>query len=335
VNREYKNKSEMIYTQPPATSQQSPSSGILLIALGAPQYGCMAANLAASIRYHDHQTPIHLVHTEESVSMLTAAHRALFTSMQLCPVECYTRQGTRDEGRETTPASSHTRALSHIEYIKAKTHIYDLTPFEETLFLDVDMYILPHTRMSDVMSDLSAICDYTIENRGYTDLSLPDDQLDKNYSTWANILDVKHHYRTTGRFYHLHSEFIFFKKNDANRKFFDTVREVYDTRPVRWVEFDGTVPDEYAFDIATCITGHYPHRDDYIAIYWHGMDGRQDWNKKVVKNYIGFSLGGNFIPDWLLSKVNTYKQLYRTSLRLPHLFNVAPKRRWNVKRRAM
>ena len=300
------------------TRPSSATRGILLIALGAPEYGWMAANLAASIRYHDREIAIHLVHSDSSVAHFTASHCGLFTSMELCPIGYYTRAGAMAT-----------------EYIKAKTHIYDLTPFDETLFLDVDMYILPHTHMSTVMSELSAICDYTIENRGYIDLSLPDDQLDKNYSTWANILDVKHHYKTTGRFYHLHSEFIFFKKNEANKKFFETVREVYDTRPVAWVVFDGAVPDEYAFDIATCITGHYPHRDDYIAIYWHGMDGRQDWNKKVVKNYIGFSLGGNYIPDWLISKVNTYKQLYRTSLRLPHLFNVAPKRRWNAKRKVM
>ena len=308
------------------TNPTSPSRGILLIALGASEYGCMAANLAASIRYHDADIPIHLVHSDSSIGHFTAAHCALFNSMQLCPPEYYTRAVSRP------PATSHQPPL---EYIKAKTHIYDLSPFDETLFLDVDMYILPHIHMSAVMADLSAICDYTIENRGYVDLSLPDEQLNRNFSTWANILDVKHHYKTSGRFYHLHSEFIFFKKNEANRKFFDTVREVYDTRPVSWVVFDGAVPDEYAFDIATCITGHYPHRDDYIAIYWHGMDGRLDWNKKVVKNYIGFSLGGNFIPDWLISKVNVYKQLYRKSLDLPHLFNVAPKRRWNEKRKAM
>jgi hypothetical protein len=318
------------------TSSPSPSRGILLIALGAPEYGYMAANLAASIRYGDPDIPIHLVHTERSVSHLTDAHRALFTSFSEWPVEYYTR-GTKGEERGAMPVSqSHVpRPSPPIEYIKVKTHIYDLTPYEETLFLDVDMYILPTTHLSAVMSQLSCVCHYTIENRGYADLGLPDHQLDPQYSTWVNILDVKKHYKTVGRFYHLHSEFIFFKKNEKNKKFFDMVREVYDTRPVPWTVFDGAVPDEYAYDIATCITGHYPHQDQYIAIYWHGMDGRKDWNKEVVRNYIGFSLGGNFIPEWITSKVNAYKQLFRKSLKLPHLFNVPPKRRWNVKRRVM
>jgi hypothetical protein len=185
------------------------------------------------------------------------------------------------------------------------------------------------------MAELSAACDYTIENRGYADLSLPDAQLDPHYCTWANILDVKQHYQTTGRFYHLHSEFIFFKKNERNAAFFATVREVYDTRPVAWQVFDGGVPDEYAYDIATAITGHYPHRDDYIAIYWHGMDERRDWNKYILHDYIGFSLGGNYIPSWLLPKINAYRELARQKLRLPYLFNVPPKKQWNERRRGI
>ena len=188
------------------TSNTAASRGILLVALGAAEYGQMAANLAASIRYGDRDVAIHLVHTESSVAKLSAAHRGLFTSMAECPVECYTggtAGGGRARGSTTSP----------LEYIKAKTHLYELTPYEETLFLDVDMYMLPATRMSDVLAQLSAACHYTIENRGYADLSLPDAQLDPQYSTWVNILDVKRHYKTTGRFYHLHSEFIFFKKN--------------------------------------------------------------------------------------------------------------------------
>ena len=308
--------------------QPATTRGILLIALGAPEYGDMAANLAASIRYSDPDIPIHLVHTDKSISHLSPLHRALFTSFAICPEEYY-------KWKAVSPLSFGEGQGVRTEYIKAKTHIYELSPFDETLFLDADMFILPATHMSSVMSQLSSVCHYTIENRGYADLSKPIEEINPHYCNWVNICDVKKHYDTTGRFYHLHSEFIFFKKNEKNKKFFDAVREVYDMRPLQWQVFDGGVPDEYAFDIATAITAHYPHQDPYIAIYWHGMDGRKDWNKDVIKNYIGFSLGGNFIPEWLTQKMNAYKQLYKQKLKLPNLFNVGPKRRWNTKRRGM
>jgi hypothetical protein len=325
-------------TESAATPHPSPatSSGILLIALGASEYGNMAANLAASIRYGDPHVPIHLVYSDKALNQLTPAHRALFTSFAECPAEYYTKDGGRrpkDEIGSQTTGSPHQPPVT--EYIKAKTHIYDLTPYDETLFLDVDMYILPATHMTSVIGHLSSICHYTIENRGYADLGRPDDQLSATYSYWVNILDVKRHYKTEGRFYQLHSEFVFFKKNEKNKVFFGTVREVYDTRPLKWQVFDGAVPDEYAFDIATAITGHYPHQNDYITIYWHGMDGRKDWNKVIIKNYIGFSLGGSSTPEWISQKVTAYKQLFKQKLNLPTLFNVPPKRRWNAKRRPM
>ena len=310
------------------TNTSSPTRGILLIALGASEYGCMAANLAASIRYHDSDIGIHLVHTDSSVSMLTDAHRALFSSMQVCPMEYYTRQGARDEGRGAIYMPSNTRPPSQIEFIKAKTHIYDLTPFDETLFLDVDMYILPHIHMSAVMSDLSAACDYTIKNRGY-------ENLNGSYTHWFSVDEARAYYSTEGRFYQSQSEFIFFKRTKRNDALFANVREVFDTRPIAGSDFRGSVSDEYAYNIAMALTGTYPHIDGYIPIYWYYLEGQHDWNRKVVKNYIGFSLGGDSIPDWLISKINVYKQLYKTALKLPHLFNVAPKRRWNAKRKAM
>lgn len=209
--------------------------------------------------------------------------------------------------------------------------MYDLTPYDETLFLDADMYILPHVNMSDVLTELSEACDWTIENRGFEDLSKPDDKIRADWSTWCNVLEVKKHFKTQGRFYHLHSEFVFFKKNAKNKKFFDKVREIYDSRPIKWTNFDGGVPDEYAFDIAVCTTGRHPHKEKFIKIYWHGMDGHKDWNKDVIKNYIGFSLGGNYKPEWIQNKENAYKALFRQVLKL-HTFNVPPKKQWNKNR---
>lgn len=141
-------------------TKHNTSRGILLVALGAPEYGYMAANLAASIRHSDSEVNIHLVYAGKAISHFTAAHKALFSSMAECPAEYYTR-GTRDEGRGINdPATDKQQQTT--EYIKAKTHIYELTPYEETLFLDVDMYILPSVRMSQVLNALSASCSYTI-----------------------------------------------------------------------------------------------------------------------------------------------------------------------------
>ena len=304
-------------------TKNTPSSrGILLVALGAPEYGDMAANLAASIRYNDKDVAIHLVHTAQSIAHFAPAHRALFTSFGECPTEYYTRAEEQEASDVNSPPPTTRPQSPVLEYIKAKTHLYDLTPFEETLFLDVDMYILPHTRMSDVIDGLSAVCEYTIKNRGYQNLS-------GTYTHWFNVDLARKHFKTKGRFYQSQSEFIFFKKTKKNAAFFKKVRQIFDTRPIPCDDFRGSASDEYAYNIAMAVTETYPHAERYIPIYWYFLDGHTDWNKSITKNYIGFSLGGDLVPGWLAAKVRVYKQFYKESMNLPYLFNVPPKRRWN------
>jgi hypothetical protein len=261
--------------------------------------------------------------------MLTDAHRALFTSMQECPAEYYSRAvSPLSFGEEGSEVRTQPKAISHqppiLEFIKVKTHLYDLSPYDETLFLDVDMYLLPHVRISEVMSSLSAQCAYTIKNRGWQNLA-------GHYTHWFDVEQARRHYQTEGRFYQSQSEFIFFKKNEKIKAFFDKVREVFDTRPIACADFRGSVSDEYAYNIAMALTGTYPHQDGYVPIYWYHLEGRHDWNKKVVPHYLGISLGGDSTPDWIIQKANTYRQFYKKALKLPHLFNIPPKRRWNGK----
>ena len=285
------------------------TKGILLIALGRPQYGNLAANLAASIRYTS-DIPIHVVYTEGSLSHLSKEHLSLFTSTAICPPEIY--KGDKKE------------------YIRAKTHMYDLSPFDETIFLDVDMVILPGKNMADELAKLSEICDFTMETRGYADLS---EQQPDNKSFWCNVNELKEAYNVVeGRFYNLHSEFVFFKKCDENEIFFEEVKKQYDHPLVEVRKFDNGLPDEFAFSTAMMLLQYYPHLDNFIKIYWDRMDGHIDWNTKVIPNYIGFSLGGNETHKNIASKANLYNRHVRSKLNLPYEFRHLPKRQWNANR---
>jgi hypothetical protein len=333
----------MFTTPSPHTSQQPPRSrGILLIALGAPQYGNMAANLAASIRIKDPAVPIHLVHTQPSISHLAPAHLALFTSRVECPAEYYTApqppKGALIQAPQP-PKGALIQTASDIlangivpfplekvrvglDFIKAKTHLYDLTPYEETLFLDVDMMAIPVRPISEAIAQLSSVCDFTIKNRGYANPK-------PGYTHWFDVDKARKHYRKpNARFYQTQSEFVFFKKTKKNKLFFDKVREVFDRPQVACSDFRGGVPDEYAYNIAMALTGTYPHADHYIPVYWPFLEGRKDWNKIVIRDYIGFSIGGEVIPGWIEQKIRAYKDHFRRALKLPYLFNVPSKKRW-------
>ena len=285
--------------------------GIVFIALGSPQYGRMAANAAASIRFSDKEIKIHLVYTPGAITHLSEQHKALFSSMEECPQKYITKKGKQ-------------------EYIKAKTCIYDLSPFDETIMLDVDLVIFGGRSMSKLFDELSAQCDFTMQNRGFADLSK--EQLDESYCMWCNIKEVKEAYELTdSRFYMLASEFVYFKRTDENKKFFNLVRQIYDKPKVNGLKFDSGLPDELAFDIAAAVLKKYPHMDGKVWIHWFAMEGKMVW-KEVLNNYYGYSVGGNQTPNDVKLRYEQLTKAHAIALRLPYSYKLYPKKKWNLER---
>ena len=81
--------------------------GILLIALGHPIYGKMAAALAASIKATSAETTIVLFCSEQSTTRLMEGEKKLFDQMHTMPEEYYITNGVE-------------------RFLKAKTFVYDL-----------------------------------------------------------------------------------------------------------------------------------------------------------------------------------------------------------------
>ena len=92
--------------------------GILILAIGHPYYGRMAAALAATIKTTGTGIPIHLAYTESAISHLTEKEIALFSSKSII------------NDKYCTPVP-----------IRSKMFIYQLSPFDETLYLDADLLL--------------------------------------------------------------------------------------------------------------------------------------------------------------------------------------------------
>jgi hypothetical protein len=291
--------------------------GIVLIALGNPNYLKMAANLASSIRHTDKEISIHLVHS--GLSHLTNEHLALFTSFAECPQDCYTKNG-------------------RTVYLKAKTCIYDLSPFDETILMDVDL-IWHGKKASDLFTELKGV-DFTMQNRGYFDLSK--EKVDQNYSMWCNIAEVKSKYQTDGRFYQLASELIYFKRSEANKAYFSKVKEVFDNPLVSTViqrngkkiadNFGGDLPDELAFNISSAVLKHYPHKENFVPVFWFATEPKTEATA-LMNKYYGYSIGGNSMPSPVLQRYLQLCRFYAKSLGLPFHYNVNPKRSWLPERK--
>lgn len=246
--------------------------GIILLSLGSPYYARMAANLAYSLKATCPEIPIHLV-TNNSIILNEPSPEDLkyFDTIAYADKSIYEKDGK-------------------CEYFRAKTCLYDLSPFDETIYLDVDMVALPTKTMAQLFAEMEHD-ELSIACRGSEDIST----IKEDISQWANIPElVKIHNITQGSWYQLSSEFIYFKKTLKNKNWFDTAREFYDEPKANFLSFGGCMADELAFGMACLITGDYPSVDQFTPIYWcHGERNRpvKKIDPFVVENYYGYSMG--------------------------------------------
>ena len=123
-------------------------TGILLIAVGHGNYAKMACTLACSIRANGIELPIALVHDANTYRYITDEYRGFFNEFIAIPDECITL------GEKTC-------------YIKAKAHMYDLTPFDSTLFLDVDIVASNNGKLAEVIKELEGV-NFAVKKSGMT-----------------------------------------------------------------------------------------------------------------------------------------------------------------------
>lgn len=286
------------------------TKGVLLIALGHSEYGRMAYNLAASLLNTAPDLKIHLVYTPSAIHHLNDGQKQMFTSMKEAPKELYINDGK-------------------FEFIKAKPAMYDLSPFDTTIFLDVDMVWLNKNSINKLFDELAEL-DYTCKNTGCIDLSA--DTLDSKYSQWADVNEIKSAYGIEeGRYYSLHSEFIYFVKSEANKLFFDEWQKQYAEMKVKHVTFAGGVPDELPLAIATIIHDKYPHKDNFVPVFWERNQKPLE-RSELIANYYGYSIGGNNMTPNQEQTYNDFVRHYMNKIGSRIVFTAASKKSYLTER---
>jgi hypothetical protein len=242
--------------------------GILLIAAGHPYYGKMAVNLALGLKNTQPDVNITLAYESTAISHLNANERALFNLIEI-PKEYYHRSGVLKE------------------YIKIKTHLNDLSPYEDTIYLDVDMVwnTKPVSELFESLKDKNLV----IQNRGFCDMAEPKE----DYSWWCNIKELGEKYKIKkGKYYSFSSEFIYFKKGKQTDKFFKQAKENYEELKINYTMFGGGIPDELIFSLTSLQLGLAQPIEYYTPIYWEQAENRK-LNGAGLNQYYAYSIGGS------------------------------------------
>lgn len=287
------------------------TKGVLIIAVGAKGYGCLAGSLAASLRANNVQLPICLAHQKETISRLDEQYMSLFTDFIEVPDHCI----TLGENQEC--------------FIKAKAHMDELTPYDYTLFIDADVIMLNNGAINDVIASLDGV-DFAIKHSGFTPYD--SEKITKETVQWANLLEVKEKFNFTNeKIWNVHSEFIWWKKGHP---LFKKWIENFENIRVNNFEFAGCIPDELPLWISMCQLGTEPHhKDKWHPTFWSGDSDKIKRLKDMREDgYCGLSIGGRNIQREQREAYDILITIYAKRLNLRHQFKAQPKSRWVANR---
>lgn len=274
--------------------------GILLIGLGHENYSHMAEVLAASIKVNDPDISITVV------SNANLINPELFNQIIVSDPKLY--NGDKKE------------------FIKAKLHIFELTPYDETIFLDVDQIILPGKKLSTVFDEMKDI-DFTMSNTGKSTMSI-----------WADIKEVNKIYGP-GEFWNFHSEFIYFKKTPAVKTYFETAIKIYNSNKIKSAHkfAGGSMADELAFQCASIVTGLYPHIENWLPNFWFDRNHKEifKYPYQLAEKYTAYSIGGNTLPEIVRTNYNNLAKHYFAILKLQNPYQAIAKNRFLPERQRL
>ena len=257
--------------------------GIVMIAAGHYIYGNWALNLAMGLKQTDSKTNITLL-WKGDVKQQIEKYISVFDNVIEIPNECIVRNGLTS-------------------YLRTKVCLYDLSPYDETIYIDADVMWFPFKPISQIFEQLKDI-DITIGNRGKTDLNT-DPKL-----IWSDPKEMRSIYGDV-TIWNLSSEFMYFKKNDKVKEFFDIAKDVFDNPQVTYTRFSGTVPDELAFQIAMIKTGIKPHKENYLPFYWEPYEKKNKSLGDLYKqDWYGYSIGGCQLTVQQKSQYDALAKMY-------------------------
>lgn len=269
--------------------------GIVTMALKHPLYGRYAYNLALSIKSADMKQQVAVIADEEGLRHLHPGQRMIFDYI-------------------IPPASD--------KPLVNKFHLHELSPFEETLFVDADMIFSPLADFNEYWRSMSSI-EWTMANRG-KDI--------EGISEWTTRQDLIDAYGDVEQWFDLSSEWIYFKKNDLTYTIFVNAEMYYEENKLKVRAFAGDRPDEPYFNLALISVGHQPHQMPYQPTYWQPAMKGFPGTMAIKKGWMAFSVGGKLIPqqqqqvyDELLK--NASFRMNMPSMKIAHKMNQLSERK--------
>lgn len=282
------------------------SRGVLIIATGHPNYIRMAFNLAFSIKFKSPDCNITIAHSEGLGQHLNDSHKQFIDQFVEVPKEYYTYQ-------------------DKIEHPMVKTRMYDLSPYDQTLYLDADTIWFQERSIDNWFDQLQGQevvfqCEHKwkmSEEWG----CLWTSEKDKPNTGLSEIKKIYNIPEDT-TIYEMQSSFMYFEKGDKAKAFYDTAKEIYIKRPFKFYTWANGIPDELVFNISTAINKIELKQFPYKPLFFFEYHNNRD-RAHIFNNYYALSMAGNNLPPSVIDIYDTLVKYYYSKIqkvRFPYLW---------------
>lgn len=269
------------------------SFGVCIIALGYPLYGNYAFNLALSLKVHDPDIKIAILHDSEALSELNETEKKFFDHFIEIPEEAYTVDSKK-------------------EYMKAKLLVNLYTPFDYTVYLDSDTIWLDK-KISWLFGQLFHR-QFAIGFNAYWDVEKKR-STKSGYTYWCrNEIECVNYHKIKNRMPQTVSGFYSFFKSDKSDEIFEKAREVFSDKNAPYNKFAGGMPDEYAFNVALGLLDY--DQEEFNPIYFDKLHGPIE-GESIYRNFWGVAIGGNRVSGRVQDIYNRLVKKYCTMAGIP------------------
>ena len=273
------------------------TKGVLIIATGHPNYIRMAFNLAFSIKFKSN-IPIAVAHSEGLNEHLNDNEKMFIDQFITVPKEYYTHEG-------------------NIEHPMVKTRMYDLSPFDQTIYLDADTIFFQERPIDDWFKDLegqevSFQCEHKWKMGDEWGCLWTSDGSDSN----KGLSQIKEIYSLPDdrTIYEMQSSFMYFEKGEKAKAFYDTAKEIYIARPFNFFVWANGIPDELVFNISTAINEIELKTLPYKPLFFFEYHNNRD-RTHIYNNYYALSMAGNNLSTSVIDIYDTLIKFYYSRIR--------------------
>lgn len=239
-----------------------------------------------SLKAHDSNLLICLVHDTKSISHLDEEEFGLFDYMVVADENDYTIDGKKQ-----------------YQYMKLILNKY--TPFKNTLYIDVDTLFFPNKNISQLLSGLSKYNFFIGQNGSYNPLDRT--RTNNNYTYWEEPGKISKYFNLKNSLPQTVSGMFYFKKCKFTENLFTRACEIYKDRKAPCVKWANGRPDEYCYNVALSEVGYSQKNCHFV--YFDKINGGME-RQKMYDNFWGIATGGNTLTHIVKSLHDDLVKLY-------------------------